>query len=495
MKRFLSLFLALLMIFSSCTLLFSCKNDKQDEKKDDGNKNEELVDDGSIFYERSLVDDGLGEYDYGGKTFRVVSYVTTDFVVPEEDRNQGNLILDAKYKKAQKVSERFNVNFEVVYTGTYQEIDDYVSKTVLAATDEFDLMSGMVMSMGGLVIKNLFLNWYDIEHIDFSKPWWYESNSTNLTYNNKAVLAISHLDYTAVGGAYCLFFNKDMAEAYDLGNLYDVVLDGDWTFDYFTNLIKDIYSDDGNDMRDTNDVYGMTQSTGTAINAYLWAFDNPVCTKNEEGVPQVSVMTDKVDTIVNSVYDFCFNTNGVYCDPDGETGGYSEYVTEMFYGKKAIFMQASLATAAGEKMRNFDADYGILPLPKWDENQQDYHTMVGGHHTALAVPKTVRDTEFVGRIVEAMSAESWKIVTPTLYETALKTRYLRDSESKEVMDIIVEGTQFDFGTVYDNWKGFAFMLQFMMNDRNNNFRSFYATRQANAKAQIKKTVKAFDKLD
>ncbi len=497
MKRFLPLFLALLIIFSSCALLFSCKEEQTEEKENKTNTNEEITDDGSIFYERSLVDDGLDDYDYGGKTLRVVSmnYASDTYVVPEDKLNQGDLLLDKKHERTQKVADRFNVNFEVVYTGTYQEIDDYVSKTVLAATDEFDLMEGMVMSMGGLVIKNLFLNWYDIEHIDFSRPWWYESNSTDLTYDDKAVIAISHLNYSAVSGAYCLFFNKDMAEAYDLGNLYDVVLSDDWTFDYFTSLIKDIYADDGNDMRDTNDTYGMTQGTGTAINSYLWAFDNPVCTKNEEGVPEVSVMTDKIDSIINGVYDFCFNTNGVYCDPEGETGGYVEYVSNMFYGKKAIFMQASLSTATHEEMRNFDADYGILPLPKWDENQKNYKTMVGGHHTALAVPKTATDTEFIGRIVEAMSAESWKLVTPTLYETALKTRYLRDSESKEIMDLIINGTVFDFGTVYDNFKGFAFTLQFMMEDRNNNFRSYYATRQVNAKAQIKKTIKAFDKLD
>ncbi len=496
MKRFLSLFLALLMIFSSSTLLFSCKDKKDDDEKDTSDdKGQAMEDDGSIFYERSLVDDELGEYDYEGRTLRVVAYEIKDFEVPEEERNQGNLTLDSRFERTERVKNRFNFDIEIVYTGTYKEIDDYVSKTVLSASDEFDLMEGMVMSMGGLVTKNLFLNWYDIEHIDFSKPWWYESNSTDLTYNNRSVIAISHLNYAAVSGAYAFYFNKDMAKAYDLGDIYDVVLDGDWTWDYFTSLIKDIYLDNGNDTRDAGDTYGMAQSTGTPINSYLWAFDNPVCAKDEEGVPQVSVDTGgKVDAIVNAVYDFCFNTNGVYCDPSAQTGGTAAYATDMFYEGKTIFMQSSLGTAAGEKLRNFESDYGIVPIPKWDENQPQYKTMVGGHHTALAVPKTVKDTEFVGRVVEALSAESWKTVTPTLYEVALKTRYLRDDESKEVMDIIIENTVFDFGTVYDNWNGFAFMLQFMMNDQNKNFRSYYAGRKGNAKAQIKKTVKAFDKL-
>ncbi len=497
MKRFLSLFLAVIMLLSCTSLLFSCKKDEvtEDNKVSD-DKGQAVEDDGSIFYERSLVDDELGEYDYEGKTLRVVTinYREDTFYVEEEKRNQGNLLVDASFDALEKVKNRFNANVEIVYSGGYQDIDNYVSKAVLSSSDEFDLMNGMVMSMGGLVTKNLFLNWYDIEHIDFSKPWWYETNSTELTYNGKAVVAISHLNHSAVSGAYCLFFNKDMAQNYELGNLYDVVLAGDWTFDYLNELIKDIYVDDGNDTRDTNDTYGMTQGVGTDINAYLWAFDNPVVKKNAEGVPEVSVKTDKIDSIVNAMYDFCFNTTGVYCDPDSTTSGFTEYVWDMFYEGKSIFMQQSLGEATSERMRNFEADYGVLPLPKWDENQSEYKTMVGGQHDALAIPKTCRDTEFVGRMVEALSAESWKTYTPTLYEIALKTRYLRDDESKEVMDMIIENTQFDFGTVYDYWKGFAFMLSNMMGEKNNNFQSFFSQRQMNARAQVKKITKAFDKL-
>ena len=494
MKKFLCAVLALLMILSCATFLFSCSDDKEEDKeKVDGNKGV-MEDDGSIFYERSLVDDELGEEDYGGREFRVVALQMNEIFIDEEERNKGDLIKDATFARNNAVENRFNVDIKVVYNGTYQEINDYVSKTVLSGTDEFDLLMGMVMSTGGLVTKNLFLNWYDIEHVDFSKPWWYESNSTDLTYDGKNLISISHLNRTAVGGAYCLYFNKDLAAAYDLGDLYGIVLDGKWTFDKFYELIKDIYIDDGNDKRDENDFYGLSQGGGTAINSYLWAFDNPTCAKDEEGVPKVSVKTDKIDSIIKGVYDLCYNTNGVYFSAADSQGGMANYTEDMFLAKKTIFYQTSLSMATGEKMRNFDNDYGLLPLPKWNEAQTDYITMVGGHHTCLAVPKTCRDTEFVGRIVEALSAESWKTVTPTLYETALKTRYLRDNESKEVMDLIINGTQFDFGTVYDNWQGYSFMLQFMMKDGNSNFESYYQKKYSAARLQYKMVVKAFDKV-
>ncbi len=489
MKRILALTLAILMLLSSATVLFACK----DKEEDDGEKKTETktYEEDSIFYERSLVDDGLGEADYGGRVLRVVAHSPTEIEIAEEDRNKGDLLKDARFARNEIVANRFNVDFDVVYTGTYSEANDYVSKTVLSGNDEFDLFMGMVMSMGGMVTKKLFLNWYDIEHIDFSKPWWYESNSTDLTYNGKNLIAISHLNLTAVSGAYCLYFNKNLASSYELGDLYKLVLDGKWTFDKLSEMIKDIYVDDGNDERDLNDFYGFGLDQGTCLNSFLWAFDNPVCSKDADGVPQITVKTDKIDSIINDFYDFCYNNNGVFFEGDKANG--ESKAGSLFHQKKSIFVMGTLNSATGENLRNFEDEYGLIPLPKYDENQANYKTMVGGHHTALAVPKTCKDTEFVGRIVEALSAESWKTVTPTLYEIALKTRYLRDSESKEIMDMVIDGTQFDFGTVYDNWQGFAFMLQFMMRDGNNNFQSYYTKRFTHARYQIRTVIKAFDR--
>ena len=57
MKKILSILLVLSMTLSASILLFSC--DKDDDKKIKEEEQTALVDDGSIFYERSLVSDDL----------------------------------------------------------------------------------------------------------------------------------------------------------------------------------------------------------------------------------------------------------------------------------------------------------------------------------------------------------------------------------------------------------------------------------------------------
>ena len=482
--------LAVLMLLSSSTLLFSCdKDDGETEKNDNGEK---VYDEQSLFYERSLVSDDLETVDYGGREFRIVTHIPTEFQIEEEERNQGDLIKDAKFARNETVEKRFNVKLTLGYTGTYAEVSSYVSKTVLAGSDEFDLLLGMAVDTGSLVLKKLFLNWYDIENINFEKPWWAASNTDELTVDGVCPLAVSDFNFTSITSTYCMAFNKNLAASYEMGDLYKTVLDGKWTFDKLLELVKGVYVDDGNDKRDSADFYGMAHGNGSQMNTYLWSFDNPVCTKDEDGVPQISIKTDKINNIVTDLYDLIYNTGGVYYENDAVSG--SSYPTDMFLAKKAIFVPCQLGSFTSTGFRNFEDDYGVLPYPKYDENQAEYHTMADGYHTVLAIPKTVKDTAFVGTIVEALSAETWKTITPTFYEIALKTRYLRDSESKEIMDLIIDGRTFDFGYIYDGWQGFSFMLQTMIKNMNSNFESYYNTRFSSARYRYKSVVKAFAKI-
>ncbi len=489
MKRIISFSLALAMIFSVSFLIVSCSG-KSDNSDSSASGEQKQYEEDSIFYERSLVSDGLPEKDYGGRVLRVATLYPNEVLTAEEERNQGDLIKDATHERNLHVESRFNAKIEVVYSGNYVEVADYASKTVLAGSDEFDLLVGQVLETASTVSKNLYLNWYDIENVDFSKPWWFDSTSTDLTYDGKCILAISHYNRTAVAGVYCMFFNKALAASYELGDLYSIVLDGKWTYDKLHEMVKDIYTDNGDDVRDDKDFYGYTQTSGTGLNAYLWAFDNPICTKDADGKPAITLNSDKIDSIVNDIYDMCFNTPGIWCDT--YAGGGQSTATSLFYERRAIFTELALDQATTEKLRDFEDDYGILPLPKYNDEQAEYRTMVGGYHSVLAVPKTCPDTEFVGTMVEALSAESWKTVTPTIYEIALKTRYLRDNESKDVMDIIINNTVFDFGYVYNI--GFSYVLETMMRAENNNFQSYYKTTYTNAKYKLKALLKVFDKM-
>ncbi|MGN1346522.1 MAG: hypothetical protein ACI4V1_07030, partial [Eubacteriales bacterium] len=100
-----------------------------------------------------------------------------------------------------------------------------------------------------------------------------------------------------------------------------------------------------------------------------------------------------------------------------------------------------------EVLRTMTVDFGILPYPKMDETQERYYTTVLENVTAMGILTTTKDLEMSGIVMEAMAAYGNKEISPAYYEVALKSKYARDEESAEMLNIIKASTWYDFGYI------------------------------------------------
>ena len=432
---------------------------------------------------RKAVDDELPEEDFEGRTFTMLTYDQLKADLYAESLN-GEVINDAVYERNETVAERFNVNIETNSQTLYTDATAFIQKTVLAGDDSFQLAAHHVVAAGEMLMKDLFMNWYDIPYIDFTKPWWSPSTTEDLTYgDDKALIAVGDLALSSLAATYCYFYDKPAAETYKLDDLYEVVRNGKWTIDYIMNITKDIYQDlNGNSERDGDDYYGMTQQLKSALNAYLWSFGGKVMEKNSEGIPELVFKNERTNTIVEKLYQFCYESEGV-CTQRNFDQSMALNPEDIVHSIHAISFRDNLTlmTAGTLDMtinyfRDKETEYGILPYPKLDEEQEEYYTMVDGYHAALAIPKSVQDYDFVGIITEALNAESYKTVFPEYYEVALKTKYTYDDESVQMLDMIVDSRVFNFSYVYDAFKGMSFYFQYLVGDnKSGDFESYYAT--------------------
>ena len=96
-----------------------------------------------------------------------------------------------------------------------------------------------------------------------------------------------------------------------------------------------------------------------------------------------------------------------------------------------------------------EQDFGFLPHPKYDEEQEEYHSLV--HDTALlgCIPSSSVNLDITGAVIEALNAESYRTVTPAWYETALKVKYARDDISGQMIDIIHDSLTTNFIYAYN----------------------------------------------
>ena len=151
-----------------------------------------------------------------------------------------------------------------------------------------------------------------------------------------------------------------------------------------------------------------------------------------------------------------------------------------------------------EYLRDMENDFGIIPIPKADEAQKDYHTQIGTSTSMFFIPKTTTDADLTSKVCEALSFYSSKLVGPTYYKVALKDKYTRDETVQEMLAIICTSAQMDFtfaySTLFDPFPN-TIVENRPANPINGNLASFYASKSKPWQATIDKIVEAYANIE
>ena len=413
---------------------------------------------------RAKIPDDLPERNFDGRDFIILGSEPgcTPYITVDELNGEG--VNDAVFNRNLDIEERYGAKISHFVPGAtgaeYAKTSNTIRQAVKSGdSDSFHLVSYHVVEVGSVAVQGHLLNWYEIPHINFDKPWWSDSNVDDLSMNGRCFLAIGDAALTAISATYCNFYDKDAAKTHGIEGLYETVRDGKWTVDYQTELVAQVASDTNGDGKMTaDDYFGLASSPYSAVNTYLWAFDNQVFVKNNEGVLEFNYYNERLVGIFEKVYALFKETSGVYAPVGlGHNVGNDQFQK---YG--ALFVNTTISYSAF--LADFEHDYGIIPYPKYDENQAEYKTMVDGAHEAMGVAICAKDLDFIGIMTEVMCAESYKKVLPAYYDVALKQRYASSPEDAEMIELCVDSRVFDLGYVYDNWKGVSFYLESLISN-------------------------------
>ena len=438
---------------------------------------------------RALMEDDLPEKDFGGKDFRISTKRGTMYEIDEEEET-GDIIEDALYARNRRIEERFNIKIVPVITeaGDGNTHVNEVRQSIMAADDAFDLSATYVFTTGPLVTDGCFLNWLNMPYNDLSKPWWIGGVNDKFRVGDAIYAATGDMCVSTLKLTYGVFYNRTRGADYDLNEtIYDTIREGKWTIDKFIEMTRDVYVDvNGDGERGNTDFYGFTAEKATNLDVYTFAFDIPLVKNNEDGVPELAINTPKTIEAVEKVNKLYWDGVGSYIPED-----YSEPV-QMFRSGNALFTTTYL-TQAFSTFRDMTDDYSILPYPKWDEAQEKYMTGAMDNYSVLGVPVTVSDLEMVSLITESLNIESYKTLFPTYYEQALQSKYARDAESIEMIDILMAGRNFDFCTLFSSTIiGIPFMVRELVAGKSTAFASKYKSLEKGAQKGLEKVLKAYE---
>ena len=80
--------------------------------------------------------------------------------------------------------------------------------------------------------------------------------------------------------------------------------------------------------------------------------------------------------------------------------------------------------------------FGLLPQPKYDEEQDSYESSVGGNVLSFCIPATNKELTRTGIIVDYLTYESYRSLLPRYYDTRLASKSLTKDESRQCLEII-----------------------------------------------------------
>ena len=121
----------------------------------------------------------------------------------------------------------------------------------------------------------------------------------------------------------------------------------------------------------------------------------------------------------------------------------------MFAGGTAATATLRLCASETESLREMKDKYGVIPCPKLDKDQDDYYTFLHDQFTAFGICRPVDEerAELLGAVLEYMAWSSYINVVPVYYNVALKSKYMQDSASWEMLDKIYSGIYIDAGVL------------------------------------------------
>ncbi len=428
--------------------------------------------------------------DYKGATAKIALRDTTDAISEFFSEETGEVTDDALYERNLLVEERFNVKLapSVVLTDPTQMMNQ-VKTAILAATGDYDIVAGVQWRSLPLALEGCYVNLKDAKYIDLEQPWWWNEYIDELKVGPNAFFFLNgDISIVSIKQMSAIFFNKRLLD--DIGmkhdELYNVVLEGKWTYDKLTELSNKAYKDvNGDGKKDEGDVIGMLFRTGTEPDHFTYTAGNKMYTRDANGYPKLNVSTEYFINYMNKLLDVYYNQPGslVTADEGLMRTKFAEG-TELFLINRFVSVSA---------LREMEDEYGIVPFPKYLDTQENYQALVHDSTCIYSVAIDAKDLDMSFALLEAMSAQNYRTVIPAFYETALKVKYQSDSTAGLVIDIIKSNAHTDFVYAYNYaLNGAGLICRKMIAANSTDFASYWAAAQPGAETGLADLIKAFD---
>ncbi len=426
--------------------------------------------------------------DLGGKDFTFLNVADNlwqgTFHVLDYEEESGEPVNDALFRRARQTEETFNCLVKVEKpTNDISAVYQTLGRSVKSGDDAYDAAYVGLASFGSALSGEYGINLRDIETLRMDERWWNQMFIEEMTLKGSLFASIDYVNMMGYGYSNVLFFNQPLYTDRNIPLPYDQVREGTWTYDAMyaaMNAVVDLNGEDSFKPTDTNSTalwgYAIQHKEGTMV--MLDGSGEFLVGRDSEGMPYLRTDLERLQSAYSklcamfSESGYCLNANGP--------------AMQAFVRGSALFFQTALGVSA-DTFRDIEFMYGILPLPKYEETQSRYYTMVSEYTLALQIPKTVADPSVSGRVIDYMAYHGYYDIVPVMQNTFCY-KGTRDEDSIEMMNITLDTMTVDFGYLYGWSKDTVNTLSNNIADGKDTFASSTKAAEKMVNKQIEKTM-------
>ena len=410
-----------------------------------------------------------------GETFN--EWQSQDIYVLEQN---GEPVNDAVYTRNVYLEEKLNIKISE-FQGS-GDLASVAKKSIQAGSDDYDILMANTNETASLASQGFIHDLYTVPYLDVEKPWWDERSVNQYSLANKLYFMTGDLSIMTNDATWILMFNKAIAEDYNLESLYDAVDNNQWTMDKMLELMTTVAKDVNGDgaMNHADDMFGFL-THGSSYEGFFFGSGSRTTSKDADDMPYLDMNNERIIGVVEK-------TNKIMINKDATAPlnlAPVEVMQPMFEGNRALFYGEVLQCII--RLRAMEIDFGVLPFPKYDDKQEEYSHYVNNTACMLSIPLTNMELERTGIILEAMAAKSTSTLQEAYYDVCLEGKFMRDEESKTMLDIILNTRNFDIGYVY-NWGALFTAFSASAGSGNNDFASKYEAAESKAITAMEKTL-------
>ncbi len=384
----------------------------------------------------------------------------------------GDDVMESAFFSRNEYLQEF-YNIEIVLERSSSALSGQISAWDQTGKDEADIyLSGcslMTSAVPNGYVLNLAGDGMDNMHLEAS--YWDQDIQEGLAINGMIF---------ALDGDYAVWdelrtmgvlYNADLYEEYQYkvtyGSPYEMVRDGTWTLDVMMEMIKD-RSDlaSGANELTMSSQWGMLSEVIFGYTVFLGTGVKTVTADRRGNLS--SALND--DTLFENIYTTLStviskltaskeilnadNSGGILST---DSSVYWTQASQMFESNQALFRTTTLSDAS--YLDNMESLFGILPVPKFNEEQDQFYSWCSTSDCPLMIPATVMQNghldrttailDAIGYTSKYMPSEDTITVEEAFREYMSVIKLCRTGEDYEMMKMIFEQKTYDLDPVFN----------------------------------------------